>query len=51
MKLSTTVRERIQQVGFVFLLLLMSFVIINDITKTASLWKSSDNQPEAQQQK
>ena len=50
-KLSTTVRERIQQVGFVFLLLLMSFVIINDITKTASLWKSSDNQPEAQQQK
>ena len=30
------VRERIQQVGFVFLLLLMGFVIINDVTKMAS---------------
>ena len=34
-KLSMTVRERIQQVGFVFLLLLMGFVIINDVTKVA----------------
>ncbi|HEY0078757.1 MAG TPA: RIP metalloprotease RseP [Pyrinomonadaceae bacterium] len=46
-KLSTTVRERIQQVGFVFLLLLMGFVIINDITKTASGWRNSNSQPEA----
>jgi regulator of sigma E protease len=42
-KLSMTVRERIQQVGFVFLLLLMGFVIINDITKLASSG-SGDNQ-------
>jgi membrane-associated protease RseP (regulator of RpoE activity) len=47
MKLSLRVRERIQQVGFVFLLLLMGFVIINDITKTASGWRNSNNQPEA----
>jgi regulator of sigma E protease len=46
-KLSMTVRERIQQVGFVFLLLLMGFVIINDITKTASGLRRSNNQPEA----
>ena len=46
-KLSMTMRERIQQVGFVFLLLLMSLVIINDITKTATRWTSSSNQPEA----
>ncbi|HYP52214.1 MAG TPA: RIP metalloprotease RseP [Pyrinomonadaceae bacterium] len=50
-QLSTTVRERIQQVGFVFLLLLMSFVIINDITKTFSGGKSSEPKPEAQQQR
>ncbi len=43
-KLSMTMRERIQQVGFVFLLLLMGFVIVNDITKTASSWT---RQPEA----
>ena len=35
MKISMRVRERIQQVGFVFLLLLMGFVIINDVTKFA----------------
>ena len=36
LKMSQTVRERIQQVGFVVLLLLMGFVITNDIVKTAS---------------
>ncbi|HVF51498.1 MAG TPA: RIP metalloprotease RseP [Pyrinomonadaceae bacterium] len=46
-KLSMTMRERIQQVGFVFLLLLMGFVIINDITKTAAGWRSSSNNPPA----
>jgi regulator of sigma E protease len=35
MKLTMTVRERIQQVGFVLLLLLMGFVITNDIIKKA----------------
>lgn len=34
--LSTTVRERIQQVGFVMVLLLMVFVISNDLLKTFS---------------
>ena len=32
-RMSMTVRERIQQVGFVFLLLLMGFVITNDLLK------------------
>lgn len=36
MKLSMIVRERIQQVGFVLLLLLMGFVITNDLLKVAS---------------
>jgi regulator of sigma E protease len=35
-KLSMTMRERIQQVGFVMLLLLMGFVITNDVLKKAS---------------
>ncbi|HVF56717.1 MAG TPA: RIP metalloprotease RseP [Pyrinomonadaceae bacterium] len=52
LKLSMTMRERIQQVGFVFLLLLMGFVIINDVTKIASRWsKAKDNPPAATQQK
>jgi regulator of sigma E protease len=42
MKLSMTVRERIQQVGFVMLLLLMGFVITNDLLKVASNWRKSD---------
>lgn len=50
LKLSMTMRERIQQVGFVFLLLLMGFVIVNDITKTASEW-SRKPATESQQQK
>ena len=50
MKLSMTMRERIQQVGFVFLLLLMGFVIINDVTKFAPGWFRSER-PAATQQK
>ncbi len=50
-KLSMTIRERIQQVGFVFLLLLMGFVIFNDLSKTASRWSNSGNsQPAAAEQ-
>ncbi|MCA1635990.1 MAG: RIP metalloprotease RseP [Acidobacteria bacterium] len=51
LKLSMTVRERIQQVGFVFLLLLMGFVIINDVTKIAARFTGSNNPPAATQQK
>ena len=51
MKLSMSVRERIQQVGFVFLLLLMGFVIINDVTKYAPGWFRSKEPPAATQQK
>ncbi|HWS54882.1 MAG TPA: RIP metalloprotease RseP [Pyrinomonadaceae bacterium] len=50
-KLSMTVRERIQQVGFVFLLLLMGFVIINDVTKVASRWRNSASPPAATETK
>lgn len=46
MKLSMTVRERIQQVGFVMLLLLMGFVITNDLLKVASNFRNKD-QPAA----
>ncbi|HEX3559656.1 MAG TPA: RIP metalloprotease RseP [Pyrinomonadaceae bacterium] len=51
MKLSMTMRERIQQVGFVFLLLLMGFVIVNDVTKYAPGWFRSGDRPAATQQK
>jgi regulator of sigma E protease len=51
MKLSMRMRERIQQVGFVFLLLLMGFVIINDVTKFAPGWFRSSDKPAATQQK
>ena len=46
-KLSMTMRERIQQVGFVFLLLLMGFVIVNDVTKMAKRLGSSEEPPAA----
>jgi regulator of sigma E protease len=36
LSLSSTVRERIQQVGFVMVLLLMVFVITNDVLKQFS---------------
>jgi regulator of sigma E protease len=51
MKLSLRMRERIQQVGFVFLLLLMGFVIINDVTKFAPSLFRSKEKPAATQQK
>ncbi|HKB65284.1 MAG TPA: RIP metalloprotease RseP [Pyrinomonadaceae bacterium] len=44
MKLSMRVRDRIQQVGFVMVLLLMVFVITNDVLKTFS--RSPSNTPE-----
>ena len=51
MTISLRVRERIQQVGFVFLLLLMGFVIINDVTKFAPGLFRSKEKPAATQQK
>jgi regulator of sigma E protease len=47
MKLTVTVRERIQQVGFVLLLLLMGFVITNDIIKKAVTARESNAPPPA----
>jgi Na+-transporting methylmalonyl-CoA/oxaloacetate decarboxylase gamma subunit len=44
-------RERIQQVGFVFLLLLMGFVIINDVTKIAPRFLGGKEKPAATQTK
>jgi hypothetical protein len=51
MTISLRVRERIQQLGFVFLLLLMGFVIINDVTKIAPSLFRSKEKPAATQQK
>ena len=45
-KLSMRVRERIQQVGFVLLLLLMGFVITNDLLKKVSR-NPDENKPQA----
>lgn len=45
LKLSMTVRERIQQVGFVMVILLMVFVISNDFVKLFS--RSSSSSPPA----
>ncbi|MFN2497516.1 MAG: RIP metalloprotease RseP [Pyrinomonadaceae bacterium] len=47
LKLSMRVRERIQQVGFVMVILLMVFVITNDFIKQASIWRGNGNQPAA----
>ena len=44
-KLSMRVRERIQQVGFVMLLLLMGFVITNDVLKKVSPAPQDENKP------
>ena len=41
--ISMTVRERIQQVGFVVVILLMVFVITNDLLKQASIWRGGNN--------
>lgn len=49
MKLSLRVRDRIQQVGFVMVLLLMVFVITNDVLKTFS--RGPSNTPEVTQPK
>jgi regulator of sigma E protease len=46
-KLSMTVRERIQQLGFVMLLLLMGFVITNDLLKKYSSMRGSEEKPAA----
>jgi regulator of sigma E protease len=43
LRMSMTIRERIQQVGMVMLLLLMGFVITNDIVKVVSRNLSSDD--------
>jgi regulator of sigma E protease len=45
LKLSMTVRERIQQVGFVMVILLMVFVISNDVVKLFS--QAADSKPAA----
>lgn len=44
---SMAVRERIQQVGFVMLLLLMGFVLTNDLIKEAYIWGAGDEKPPA----
>jgi regulator of sigma E protease len=44
MKLSMRVRDRIQQAGFVMVLLLMVFVITNDLLKQASIWRGRGNE-------
>jgi regulator of sigma E protease len=47
MKLSMRVRDRIQQVGFVMVILLMVFVLTNDLLKQASIWRGGGNTPPA----
>jgi regulator of sigma E protease len=47
MKISLAVRERIQQVGFVVVILLMVFVITNDLLKQTSIWRGTNNPPAA----
>ena len=43
LSISMRVRERIQQVGFVFVLLLMVFVLTNDALKQISIWRGANN--------
>jgi len=45
LSISTRVRERIQQVGFVFVILLMVFVLTNDALKQISLGRGDSNPP------
>jgi regulator of sigma E protease len=47
LQLSMRVRDRIQQVGFVMVLLLMVFVITNDILKQAAVWRGGSSPPAA----
>lgn len=49
LSISMRVRERIQQVGFVMVILLMVFVIGNDFLKLASSWSGSTDPPAATQ--
>ena len=41
------VRDRIQQVGFVMVLLLMVFVITNDLLKSTASWRGGGDKPAA----
>lgn len=43
--ISRVIRERIQQVGFVVVILLMVFVITNDLIKQTSVFRGSDSSP------
>ncbi|MDQ2938420.1 MAG: RIP metalloprotease RseP [Acidobacteriota bacterium] len=45
--ISMRVRDRIQQIGFVMVILLMVFVITNDLLKQASIWRGSSEKPAA----
>ena len=47
LSLSATVRDRIQQVGFVMVLLLMVFVITNDVLKQFNRGGSGPEKPAA----
>jgi regulator of sigma E protease len=47
LKISMRVRDRIQQVGFVMVLLLMVFVISNDFLKQLSIWRGGSSPPAA----
>ena len=47
MTISANVRERIQQVGFVVVILLMVFVITNDVLKRWSMREGANNNPPA----
>jgi len=47
LSISVTVRERIQQVGFVMVILLMVFVITNDVLKSFSGGSSEESAPPA----
>jgi regulator of sigma E protease len=47
LSLSTAVRDRIQQVGFVMVLLLMVFVITNDILKSVGGNREPEKPPAA----
>lgn len=43
MTISNRIRERIQQVGFVVVILLMVFVLTNDALKQVSIWRGSNS--------
>ena len=43
LKVSMAVKERIQQVGFVLVILLMVFVLTNDALKQISIWRGPGN--------